>query len=114
MKRLIIALVLVLMMGTPYLAEANEINSIETTVHINKDGSVDVTEVRQQHMDEGTEVYIVFDEDNMQGAKVTNFSVEGMKKVNPWPEDGSLEEKRGKYGIIETNDGLELVWGIGE
>ncbi|CAD2074087.1 hypothetical protein GCM10007358_12010 [Phocicoccus schoeneichii] len=114
MKRLIIALVLVLMMGTPYLAEANEINSIETKVHINQDGSVDVTEVRQQHMDEGTEVYMVFDEDNMQGAKVTNFSVEGMKEADPWPEDGSLEEKRGKYGIIETDDGFELVWGIGE
>ncbi|CAD2072311.1 DUF2207 domain-containing protein [Phocicoccus pinnipedialis] len=113
MKRLIFALVFIFMMGTTYSAQANEIDAIEMAIFINKDGSVDVTEKRRQLMDEGTEMYMVFDEDSMQGAKVTNFSVTGMEKLEPWPEDGSLEEKRGKYGTIETSDGFELVFGIG-
>src|SRR5699024_12029159 len=61
-----------------------------------------------------TENYIVFDEADMDAVEVTDFSVEGFTEQADWDPDASLEEKAGEYGVIETDDGIELVWGIGE
>jgi ABC-type dipeptide/oligopeptide/nickel transport system ATPase subunit len=43
-----------------------------------------------------------------------DFSVAGFQEMNPWDEDASLKEKANHYGTIETDSGLELIWGIGE
>ena len=95
-------------------AEANEINTLEMDIEINEDGSVSVTETREADMDEGTENYIVFNEEDMDGIEVTDFSVEGFTEEENWDMDAGQEEKAGKYGAIDTDDGTELVWGIGE
>src|SRR5699024_9190637 len=95
-------------------AEANEINSLEMDIEINEDGSVSVTETREADMDEGTENYIVFNDEDMDEVEVTDFSVEGFTEEENWDMDASQEEKAGKYGTIDTDDGTELVWGIGE
>nr|WP_068129903.1 DUF2207 domain-containing protein [Nosocomiicoccus ampullae] len=109
-----IILVLMLMLVTFNVANANEIQSIDIHLNIKKDGSVEVTETRHQNMDEGTENFIVFKDSDMQGTTVENFSVDGMTLEENWDSEASREEKAGKYGILETNEGFDLVWGIGE
>ena len=93
---------------------ANAIKELVMKVHINEDGSVDVTEERLQNMDEGTENYMIFNDRDMGEVEVTNFSVDGYEAVEDWDSDASLEEKAGKYGILDTSSGQELVFGIGE
>lgn len=93
---------------------ANEINHLDMDIEINADGSVSVTETREADMSEGTENYIVFNDEDMGEVNVTNFSVEGFTEEQDWDLDASIEEKAGQYGVVETDDGVELVWGIGD
>ncbi|WP_271400632.1 DUF2207 domain-containing protein [Salinicoccus roseus] len=95
-------------------AQANEITNMNMEVEINPDGSVTVTETREADMTEGTENYMVFDDDDMGEVEVTDFSVEGFTEEEDWDMDAGLEEKAGRYGMIDTDDGTELVWGIGD
>lgn len=94
--------------------EANEISNMEMDIQINEDGSVSVTETREADMSEGTENYMTFNEEDMGEVEVTDFSVEGYTEQSDWDPDAGIEEKAGKYGGIETDEGMELVWGIGE
>lgn len=95
-------------------AQANEITNMQMDVEINEDGSVTVTETREADMSEGTENYMVFEDDDMGEVEVTDFSVEGFTEEPDWDLDAGLEEKAGRYGVVDTDDGTELVWGIGE
>ena len=115
MKKYIVFLLSVLFSLTiSFEAHANEIDNINIHIDIKKDGSVEVTEERNQNMDDGTENYIVFNEEDMQGTKLTQFSVDGFKEVKEWDSDWKRDEKAGKYSILNTDDGFDLVWGIGE
>ncbi len=95
-------------------ASANSILDMMMKVHINEDGSVDVTEERVQNMTEGTENYMVFNDSDMGEVEITNFSVDGFEHVENWNSSGSLEDKAGKYGILDKFSSTELVFGIGE
>ncbi|WP_179647220.1 DUF2207 domain-containing protein [Salinicoccus kekensis] len=94
--------------------QANEITSMQMDVVINEDGSVTVTETRQADMSEGTENYIVFNDSDMDEVEITDFSVEGFTEEPDWNTDADLEDKAGRYGVLDTDEGTELVWGIGE
>ncbi|GEM00977.1 Predicted membrane protein [Halolactibacillus halophilus] len=95
---------------------ANTMSTLDLHVELHEDGSGTITETRQMNLDEGTEMYIVLE--NLEGAVVSNYSVtdfgESLTFQDGWNLDWSREEKAGKYGIIETGDGYELTWGIGE
>lgn len=94
----------------------HRLQELNIYVEIDEDGSALITEERQAHLTEGTENYIVIE--NIGKSKVTNFTVEeageSFEVIDNWDIDASREEKIGKNGIIETNDGYELAWGIGE
>ncbi|WP_035054213.1 DUF2207 domain-containing protein [Carnobacterium pleistocenium] len=90
----------------------NELSDITIEVELQEDGSGVVTEHRKMNMDDGTELYIVLDD--LQDSKLLGFSVAGFQKMDPWQLDASLEEKANYYGTVGTDDGLELIWGIGE
>lgn len=90
----------------------NQLSDITIEVELQEDGSGIVTEYREMNMDEGTELFIVLEE--LQDSQLLDFSVAGFEEVGDWDSDDSREEKAGKYGVIDTGDGLELVWGIGE
>ena len=90
----------------------NELSDITIEVELQEDGSGIVTEHRKMKMDEGTELYIVLD--NLQDSKLLDFSVAGFQERKPWDEDASLKEKAKHYGVVTTDSGLELIWGIGE
>jgi uncharacterized membrane protein YgcG len=91
-------------------------STLDLHVELHEDGSGTITQTRQMNLDEGTEMYIVLD--NLEGATLSNYSVtdfgEPFTFQDGWDLDWSREEKAGKYGIIETDEGYELTWGIGE
>lgn len=103
------------LISSPYL-HANEMSSIEYDIELKSDGSGVITETRRMYLTEDTEIYITLD--HLAGSEVTNFQVsdfgEPFNYESEWDISASREEKAGKYGIVETNDGLELAWGIGE
>src|SRR5699024_1834356 len=92
-------------------ADDNRLLDIFVEVELLQDGTAIITEHRQMDMQEGTELYIVIEED---GVEVIDFEVDGLSEVEEWESDQSREEKAGTYGILEKGDGVELVWGIGD
>lgn len=98
--------------GQPVYADSNTMSLIEYDVELLEDGTGVVTEHRKMNMSEGTELYIEMN--NLQGSEVTDFSVEGYTYNPDWDTDESREEKAGEYGVLETDEGLELIWGFGE
>lgn len=104
--------VLFMLMASETAFAENELTDMTIEVELQEGGSAVVTEQREMSMDDGTELYIVLEE--MQNSELLDFSVTGFEEVEEWDSGASIEEKAGKYGIIETDDGLELVWGIGE
>lgn len=90
----------------------NELSDMKIEIELQEDGSGIVTEHRAMNMDDGTELYIVLDD--LQDSQLLDFSVAGYQVMEPWNLDASLEEKAGQYGTVVTDDGLELIWGIGE
>lgn len=95
---------------------ANSMASMDIYVDLQPDGSGIVSETRKMNLTKDTEIYIVMD--NLGGSEVSNFSVSDFGQplvYEPnWDVEASREEKAGKYGVVETNDGVELCWGIGE
>ncbi|MCZ0704426.1 putative membrane protein YgcG [Natronobacillus azotifigens] len=95
---------------------ANSMSLLDYHIELQEDGSGVITETRHMYLTEDTEIYIVME--NLGGSEVTNFHVsdfgEPLSFEPNWDIDASREEKAGKYGIVETNNGQELSWGIGE
>lgn len=100
-----------LVWAEPVSAE-NRMMDLTIEVELQEDGAGTVTEHRQMAMDTGTELFIVMED--LQDSEVLDFSVAGFEELPEWDSGLSREEKTGKYGILETGDGMELVWGIGE
>lgn len=95
---------------------ANTMQSLDYHVALQPDGSGIVTETRKMNLTKDTEIYIVMD--NLGGAdlsdfKVSDFGVPLSFEPN-WNIHASRSEKSGKYGIVTTDNGYELCWGIGE
>ncbi len=95
---------------------ANNVSHIDAEIIINDDGSADFHQVWQCNFSEDTEVYYFFpDEERF---TVSGFLVsDGDKLYTPvdnWDISASFEEKAGKSGLLETDDGYELCWGITE
>lgn len=95
---------------------AHKMTSQDIEVNIRSDGSVLIKEVRQVDLSEGTENYIVID--NLGQSKIKNFTVtengQAYKFIDNWDIDASREDKVNQNGLIKTDNGYELVWGIGE
>src|SRR5690625_1390654 len=95
---------------------AHKLESQHIHVFINDDGSANITETRIADLSEGTENYIVIE--NLGKSTIQNFSVtengQQYEYVDNWNIDASREEKTFKNGIINTSDGYELAWGIGD
>ena len=99
-----------------YGADAN-LNDISIQATLNNDGSAHVQEIWDIDIDEGTEIYKVFD--NMGDSHISNFSVvddqgHRYQNVGQWDVDWDKEDKDGKCGIIQDGDRYELCFGIGE
>ena len=93
-------------------AQENRMVDMDVSVRLLENGTGIVTEERRVDLESGTELYIVLNEED--GLEVMDFQVDGMTEEPDWDSDRSREEKAGSYGILETSDGVELVWGIEE
>lgn len=118
MKKFFAALAVLLIFSLTFIPRvyANEMSSIAYDVELQADGSGIITETRKMYLTEDTEIYITFD--RLSGSEVTDFHVsdfgEPLEEESDWDVSASREEKAGKYGIVETSDGVELCWGIGD
>ncbi len=104
------------LMAVVAVADDNKVYSLDITYLLQKDGSAVVTEIWDIDVAEGTEWYLV--RNNMRDIEVRDFMVHDEKWSRyiferDWDIDRELEEKAGRCGINETDDGLELCWGLG-
>lgn len=95
---------------------ADKLEKIDIHVMINEDGSARITEQRVVNLNEGTENFIIIE--NLSKSLIKDFVVkedgEVYQYINNWDINASRSEKAFKNGIVETKDGYELSWGIGE
>ena len=100
---------------TPALA-ASRVPEMELDVALRTDGSAHITQGWTTDTDEGTEFYLGCRDSGY--LTITDFSVSDQNDpyvyVEGWDVDASFEEKANRCGILETDEGVELCWGISE
>lgn len=118
MKRgLVFFLAALLSVWSPSEAFARRIEDVTVDVRLCRDGSAEITQVWKVEVDSGTEWYLPVG--NLGEMEVRDLRVfeEGREYVNEgtdWDVDRSLEEKRGRCGIVRKGPGsVELCWGEG-
>jgi len=101
------------------MVKADDDHRLETLLihaYIHEDGSATITEYRHAFLYEGTENYDVIE--NLGESEILDFVVvENNQPFEPksnWNINASREEKTNRHGLLKTDDGYELVWGIGE
>ncbi|MCD7809941.1 MAG: DUF2207 domain-containing protein [Erysipelotrichaceae bacterium] len=120
MKKLILALSIFLcsIFGSMSVnAQDNNINSMNITVYIDKNGNAHICETWNMYVDEGSEVYKVME--NMGDSKITNLKVIDENNtvytnIGEWDVDASKEDKKEKCGIVNDGDYYEICFGIGD
>lgn len=99
---------------TAYAAD-NHVTNIDIEVVIRKDGSAVVTQFWTGEFNKGTENYLPIRTGDIE---ISEFSVSDENGpytfVADWDVDWSFKKKAGKCGIVETDDGVELCFGITE
>ncbi len=112
----LIFLVLLQFIHIEEVAAKDKLEQLYIHVFIHEDGSARITEERVAHLNEGTENYIVIE--NLSKSTIKDFVViedgQTYQYIDNWDLDASRNEKAFKNSIIETKDGYELSWGIGE
>ena len=112
---LIIFTIIFLSLQTKVYA-ANNIESIDIDAAINKDGSMEIVQVWSGNFDEDTELYIpmLLSSDNEVNIRDYNVSdINGTYEIiDNWDTSKSFEEKANKAGILTTDDGYEICFGI--
>lgn len=97
-------------------AADNRVSEMEIDVALRLDGSAAITQVWTADTESGTEFYLACRDSGY--LTITDFSVAdengAYTYAEDWDVDASFEEKAGKCGVHETEDGVELCWGIGE
>ena len=109
--RLVLAVLLL-----PLTLQAQEIRDMDIQVVVGRDGSATVTTDWDVTVTSGTEWYIPVE--NLGPMKVTSLKVsEGGKTFVDegfnWDSGRSLEQKKGRSGLVRKTDGVELCWGQG-
>lgn len=111
--QIILVLGLILLPKTSF---ADDFNSIDMDISIDKDGIANVSETWNIDEDnkDYTERYKLIE--NLRGLKIEDFSLSAngkdFEKIESWDTDASFEEKSYKYGRIDRDDEVELCWGI--
>ena len=111
MKRIIFLLTIILLFTTNVYAKS-DVYSINMDIYINQNGSLDITETWDVKADSGTEWFKQIK--NLRDIDITNYrvSMDGTPFTEKtWDVNGTLEEKKGFYGINKIDNGLELCFG---
>lgn len=120
-KRLLILAILFIVLScfgpVAVWAEEEAIPSIDVEVLLHSDGSAVITETwKVRGVSGGTEYYKALH--NMEGMSVHSLRVwdetgEQYTTLPQWDTQRSREEKARTCGILQTEEGYELCWGIG-
>lgn len=113
---LLFLMLLFLLSGTAKTAyAANHVTEIDIAVVIREDGSALVTQVWSGEFENGTENYIPIRTGDI---AISEFAVADENGayllVSDWDVDADFTTKQGKCGIVTTDDGVELCFGITE
>ena len=104
---------LFMMLIMPVSVLADSIYKVDMRININEDGNASVEEIWDVKANSGSEWYKTMYELN--NSELTDFKVymdsEELTYKNYWNINGSLEDKRGYYGINHTSKGIELCFG---
>ena len=104
------------MLLSPTASAVNRVPEIEIEVALRPDGSAYITQVWSADTNEGTEFYLERLDSGY--LTITDFSVSDKNGpytfVEDWDVNASFEEKANKCGILDTEKGVELCWGISE
>ena len=115
-KNLLKILMLIFFMVLPQTVLADDFESIDMEISIDKNGLGHVKEVWQVYDDDrdATEKYKSIPD--LRGIKIEDFKLNANGKdfseISPWNLDASFDEKSNHYGVLEKDDGYELCWGI--
>ena len=114
-KRIILCAFILMFYVLINKVQANSIKNIDMDINLDKNGNATVTEIWQANLTQGTEGYRTFS--NLENLTISNFSVtdeSGTKfqTISEWNTNESFSYKAYKCGIKETNNGVELCWGI--
>ena len=99
-----------------FAAAAQEIRDIDETVVLRADGSARITQVWDVNVVSGTEFYLPFEHLgplNIRDLAVSEGDLQFISEGDRWDVDRSLEQKRGRCGIVRKSHGVELCWGQG-
>ena len=114
-RKLLIIIPLVLILCSVTVFAKNNVSEIDIDVTIRDDGSAYIVQNWKGTFDEGTENYIPI---NTEDIAITDFKVSDKDGaytfVEDWYVNWAFFEKARKCGIVETNDGVELCFGISE
>ena len=95
---------------------ANRVPEMEIQIALRSDGSACITQIWTTDTEEGTEFYLGLKDRGY--LSITDFSVSDKNGVytlvKEWDVNATRQEKAGKCGILETDEGVELCWGISE
>ena len=114
-RNLLITISLALILCPATTFAKNNVSEIDIDVTIRDDGSAYIVQNWRGTFNEGTENYIPI---NTEDISITDFKVSDKKGaytfVEDWYVNWAFFEKARKCGIVETNDGVELCFGISE
>lgn len=117
-KPLGICLIIVLFVASLSISAlgANNVSDISVTVELLDDGSAYITQYWQGVFEMGTENYIPIG--FLGDMDIDSFRVSDEKGeyvfTEKWNVKGKFEDKINKCGIVKTDNGYELCWGISE
>lgn len=97
-------------------AADNRVSKMEIEVALRADGSAYITQEWTADTDTGTEFYLACHDSGY--LTITDFSVSDKNGSYTFDEDwnvnATFDEKANKCGIVKTEKGVELCWGISE
>ena len=93
---------------------ANQVDTMGIQAVLYKDGSMNITQVWEGDFNEGTESYIPMNTpDYLTISQLTVSDQNGSYETVPdWDVDWSFEKKAQKCGVLETDNGYEICFGI--
>lgn len=99
------------------IVSANTIDSVNIVINLSQDGVGHVSEEWQASLDEGTELKHSFK--NLGDCKISNFKVvdefgNTFTEEKNWKSNDNIEINKQKCAIVNTTDGADLYWGIGQ
>ena len=117
LKILFCTIAFIMILAIKNMVKANTIDSVNIVINLSQDGVGHVSEEWQTSLDEGTEIKHSFK--NLGDCKISNFKVvdefgNNFTEEKNWKSNDNIEINKQKCAMVNTTDGVDLYWGIGQ